>query len=410
MTTCLRSGLACLRGCTMHRSLRVLLFLCAVVAIVSASLIEAQEAAEDSGNCTIERAECVAAGESCDADFIRDPSFCRESNSSSSSCCQYPLYCVDGTCKEDNTGSNCTKDDDCLIAFYGTGMHKCINNTCQMLLNANDYCSSDSECIDGMICEKGRCKGFAEGHKCTPPYSVAERPSIFGKTHYVCGEGLVCAREEDTGRYFCVYGRNVSQECSKSSPCNYYLACNDGICVKPYSVEVGSRCTDPHACSCLNGTCVQSTEYEYVECKSDKDCGDGTNGTCGACNPLTGKRSCGTLHTVDQCSEEWADALSCYERKRCAPVPGSVMESCVQEQCTTETNNLLSCKTNCAAYRGSMSKCAAYLILRNCPKFPMWARIVTAFTILFAAVGTIFVVYGISLLMTKKKYSRLNSS
>lgn len=167
---------------------------------------------------------------------------------------------------------------------------------------------------------------------------------------------------------------------------------------------------DSHACSCLNGTCIEATDYAYVPCDSDSDCGDDTNGLCGECNPLTGKRSCGVPETVDRCTKEWDSAYDCFERKKCAPVPGSVIASCVQEQCTTETNNILSCRVNCAAYRGDYEECAANLILRNCPKFPMWARIVVAFTILLIAVCIILIVYGVSLLKTKKKYSHLNSS
>jgi len=159
----------------------------------------------------------------------------------------------------------------------------------------------------------------------------------------------------------------------------------------------------------VNGTCVKSTPYDYEECESNEDCDpDYTNGVC-ECNHVTGKKSCGVRDTIDQCSKEWISAYKCYERKKCAPIPGSVMYSCVQEQCTSETNDLLSCRTSCNSYRGELMECAANLILRNCPKFPMWARIVTAFTILLAAVLVIFIVYGVSIMRAKKRYSHLSS-
>jgi len=147
-----------------------------------------------------------------------------------------------------------------------------------------------------------------------------------------------------------------------------------------------------------------------VKCEKNSDCGSGTTGICGECNNFTGQRLCGIPDTADYCSYEWNDAYECFERKKCAPVPGSAMSTCVQEQCTTETNNLLSCRMHCNSYRGSLDECAANLILRNCPKFPMWARIVTAFTILVIAIIIVCVIYGISLLLSKKKYSHLNSS
>jgi len=362
-------------------------------------------------NCTVKRALCVPKTARCHGDFIYDNETCRHSNFTFT-CCEYPLYCINGTCKEDNIGDNCTEDSDCVISFYGTGIHKCIDGTCQMLLNANDYCNNDTDCADNMTCEEGRCKGHPLYSKCTPPVRVAVRPALFGLSHYVCDEGLVCAPEDDkeNSYYRCIYGGNLSDTCNKTNPCNPYFVCNKGKCVKPYSLDIGEECDNDQACKCLDGVCIESVDYEYVECTSDTDCKEGTNGICGECNHITGKRTCGIPDIVDYCSQEWRSAYGCYERKKCAPVPGSVMDTCVQEQCTTETNNLLSCKMNCALFRGELSICAANLIVRNCPIFPMWARIVTAFTILFAAVLTIFIVYGVSIVMTKKKYSHLNSS
>ena len=166
---------------------------------------------------------------------------------------------------------------------------------------------------------------------------------------------------------------------------------------------------DPRACKCINGTCVKPTVFKYVKCHSDSDCGKGTNGICSECNVFTGERSCGLPDSLDECADEWDDANDCYERKKCAPVPGSAIATCVQEQCTAETNDLLSCRTTCATYRDTLKKCAAQLIVRNCPWFPMWARIVTAFSILLFAVLIIVTLYGISLLTTKKKYGRIRS-
>lgn len=245
----------------MSRCTRVL---CVVVVL---SICATHVFADDyDDNCTISRAECVPLTEECDSDFMTNPDFCRESNSSVS-CCQYPLYCINGTCREDNIvchsfhcwpfllslfflffsfeqGFKCAHDGECVVAFYGTGMHKCINSTCVMLLNANDYCSDDSECADSMTCENGRCQGFTEGQACTPPVPVSVRPAEFGLTHYVCGGGLVCAPDTEKGdSYHCRVGGGVTEECNITNPCNPYLVCNAGRCVKPYSVKVGNDCT-----------------------------------------------------------------------------------------------------------------------------------------------------------------------
>jgi len=280
-----------------------------------------------------------------------------------------------------------------------------------MVLNANDYCSIDDDCVDDMTCNNTRCKGYPVGAECTPPMYPGVRPAWFGLTHYVCGGGLVCApdSEKKETKYHCVYGGNISDVCNKTNPCKTGLICNFGKCIRPFSLKVGQKCDHDQACTCINGTCVQSTKYSHVLCDRDDDCGEGTNGVCGACNHLTGERFCGLGLTIDLCTEQWYEAYECYERKKCAPTPGASVSLCVQEQCTAETNDLLSCSMHCEYYRGELLDCAANLILRNCPKFPMWARIITAFTVLSVAVLVVFTIYGISLLTTKKKYKYLSS-
>ena len=112
-----------------------------------------------------------------------------------------------------------------------------------MVMNANDYCSSDEECADEMKCERGRCKGYPLGHKCTPPVYPGVRPLNFGLTHYVCGEGLVCAPENvKEKKYHCVYGGNLTQDCNETQPCKDTYVCNDGKCIKPFSLDEGAIC------------------------------------------------------------------------------------------------------------------------------------------------------------------------
>ena len=165
-------------------------------------------------------------------------------------------------------------------------------------------------------------------------------------------------------------------------------------------------CEDGAACS--NGTCVKGTGYSQVTCNSDSDCGDNTDGVCGECNGIIGERVCGAAPTLSDCAPEWSKALECYESHGCAPVPGTKMTTCAQMDCTADTNTLLSCKTNCYAFRQEFSNCVASSILRNCPKFAMWERIVIAFSVLVVVVIILFVIYAVSRVMTRK-YMKLDT-
>lgn len=159
----------------------------------------------------------------------------------------------------------------------------------------------------------------------------------------------------------------------------------------------------------MNGTCAAGTEYKRVVCTEDKDCGEGTNGVCGACNGLTGERVCGAAEALDDCSSVWRKAMSCYESKKCAPVPGSQTTTCAQEDCTTVTNDVLGCKTNCLAFRSNYGSCAAGMLLHNCPKYPTWARITIAFSVLLAIIIIVFAIYCVSRVMSTKQYNPLES-
>ena len=152
----------------------------------------------------------------------------------------------------------------------------------------------------------------------------------------------------------------------------------------------------------MEGKCVKGTEYKQVKCSQNSDCGSGTNGECGECNGIIGSRTCGAAPTLVDCVSEWADALGCFEKHSCAPVPGMQMTTCAQMECTSQTNVLLGCKTNCFAYREEFSNCVSSSVLRNCPKFPMWQRLLIAFSVLIAVVIILFVIYAVSRVMTRK--------
>lgn len=139
--------------------------------------------------------------------------------------------------------SNCTKDEDCTTAFYGTGVHACVEGKCRMQLNVNDHCTNSSDCAGGMACENKRCQGLAEGAECTMPFRPAHRPTNFGYTNYVCGEGLACAQADSGDKHICRPAKKENEACDERTPCSIYLVCNAGTCVKPHSVAVGKPCT-----------------------------------------------------------------------------------------------------------------------------------------------------------------------
>ena len=128
------------------------------------------------------------------------------------------------------------------MSFYGTGINKCVDGKCRMLMNANDQCSKDAECAGGMKCESEHCKGLAEGAECELPFTPAGRPANFGLTNFMCGSGLACALADDGTKHICRQAQKSNGTCDAKHPCSIYQVCNVGYCIKPHSAKVDSQC------------------------------------------------------------------------------------------------------------------------------------------------------------------------
>lgn len=196
---------------------------------------------------------CVRTREECTDDFMnmtyRSPSSSSSGSESESESeskgnskkmyCPFPLYCDKETraCIQDSTGASCTRDEDCQERpdFYGTGLLYCDVGKCRSRYNAGDKCRRSSDCAGGMGCAGGRCVGHTEGKTCTEtlPYTDKFFSHITG---YTCAQGLVCVHRN------CTKPAALNEPCTVI-PCGRGLACNNGVCIKKYSVKLGLPCS-----------------------------------------------------------------------------------------------------------------------------------------------------------------------
>ena len=284
---------------------------------------------------------------------------------------------------------NCTNDDDCRAAFYGTGIITCIKNKCIVQGSFNDSCTKDDHCAGDQKCVKDQCDGLALKAKCNP------------EKGFQCGANKTCFKGE------CVAALALGDKCEYSEQCDVYSICNDGKCIEPWSLKEGAKCagndTDRACgkglyCDESEKKCKEAIKRKRIVCTKDSDCSDYSNTSiCSECDALTGEMICSDPVSVEaDCISELIAALKCYKKNGCAPHASSSLDTCAQLECTAETNAIFACKSECEDLKKvAGKKCLSSLMLRYCPLLPTWLRIVIAFSILIVIIVVVFIIYAI---------------
>jgi len=352
-----------------------------ILAIVAIAAVVLSTFADS--ECYKHEGSCAAEGDKCVGDFLQNETGCINNTK----CCARPLYCVKGKCVEDTRDKNCTHDDDCKGAFYGSGIITCIKGKCIVQGSFNDSCMKDDHCAGDQKCVKEQCDGLALNAKCD-----AEKG-------FQCGANKTCYKG------VCIAALAEGDKCETSDQCDVYSICNDGKCIMPYSLKKDAKCTDlDRACGkglyCLDAEkkCKETIKRKHIVCTSDSDCTDyGNTSTCSMCDAVTGEMYCSDPTDVERdCIAEMAAAIKCYKKNGCAPVFSSSLDTCAQLECTAETNAVFACQSRCEDLKSvAGKKCLSGLMLRYCPLLPTWLRIVIAFSILVVIIVVVFIIYAI---------------
>jgi len=358
-------------------------------ALVVVALAVLSVAVYADGNCTMRQEACMGEGDDCVGDFFVNGS---EVCKNETKCCGMPLYCVGGVCVEDTRDANCTSDDDCWGAAYGTGIITCIKNKCIVQGSFNDSCTKDDHCAGDQKCAKDKCNGLPLQAKCNP------------EKGFQCGMNKTCLNG------LCVEALNLGDKCSDQDECGPYRICNNDKCIDPWSLEKDAICTIEDACGkgliCVDGKCKEAVKRQHIVCSTDADCSSyGSNSSCTECDAITGQMYCKDPDDVEpDCISELITAYKCYLKNGCSPVPSSSLDTCAQLECTAETNAIFACQSLCEDLKMVAGKrCLSELMLRYCPLLATWLRIVIAFSILIVIILVVFVVYAIYNCIRRKK-------
>jgi hypothetical protein len=117
----------------------------------------------------------------------------------------------------------------------------------------NGPCQLDIDCLDGLICDKGRCgnaKVVGQGAQCA---NIGE----------ICPQGFYCSMA--TGIWVCTNKLNLGGACT-DSPCLEDLRCAAGLC--SVQLGIGEDCTFDQDCSTgfcepYAGKCAQDVGFAY---------------------------------------------------------------------------------------------------------------------------------------------------
>ncbi|KAJ3426817.1 dd-gdca protein [Anaeramoeba flamelloides] len=250
--------------------------------------------------------------------------------------CEAGLFCRpdDGEqiCTEDNTGSECSSNDQC---YYNL----CVDGVCTGLRGPGQPCDHDNQC-NTKSCKDNVCKGIAEGEKCD---ALSDR---------VCGKGLFCDSEN-------------TQTCIKQIESN--KDCTDYIS----DVNVGYVCSSMHTCDVTGntpnqvGTCrgfntvdadgvcgsTSVCKSPYV-CKNEKcvmmsSCNNNNDNQC----PLNYKCDCDSDYVGEceqiaeiSCTSKYDDYFQCMVNNQCDNNEDFVEGSCKYTNCKDEFSNLECCR------------------------------------------------------------------
>jgi hypothetical protein len=182
--------------------------------------------------------------------------------------CVDNMHCAGDSCRTDaGLHDDCTAINECEAGLYcdigGSGQ-------CEIVVNANQPCSSDRECNpsttigcitsdDGQLC---RTSQLGNGDVCVPGEHAAN------PTGNWCSTG-VCEDATDDGEANpeCRIGASEGQECDEdyatddTPRCAQGLYCLEGVC--KVKSEAGGGCHDDQGLQCLNASCDQIWEGDY---------------------------------------------------------------------------------------------------------------------------------------------------
>jgi hypothetical protein len=124
------------------------------------------------------------------------------------------------------------------VALKPTDLESVIS-TCKQVYQGNrrqnESCVEDADCLEGLICDKGRCGTsvlLAPGSGCA---NIGER----------CTEGYFCGPTD--GVLACISKVGVNSACNTDVPCLESLRCHDGLCVS--RLLIGEPCLFHHDCA-----------------------------------------------------------------------------------------------------------------------------------------------------------------
>ncbi|KAJ6236454.1 dd-gdca protein [Anaeramoeba flamelloides] len=247
--------------------------------------------------------------------------------------CYDNLMCVNGKCKEDNTGEECTQNEECYYQL-------CFKNKCTGKLDNGEQCSEDILCLSGN-CKSGVCYGSDLGESCDPK-----------KTARSCKKGLFCSSH--TGK--CIEQIEGGVRCDldvNATNSDFFIGCEPGYtcdqdadpitstCRKINSGKVDEHCGSEKICElglhCVDHKCV--SEIEFCDSTGNNECGSGYY--CKCMNANTGK--CEKIENTG-CNDEFNNELQCYAEHQCNLDTDMIPDSCVYENCKLPVESSQCCK------------------------------------------------------------------
>lgn len=215
-----------------------------LVGALTASSLGASQVNSKEHQCTKHDFKCTAAEGKCTGDFMTKEALCYNVSTGerTGSCCQFPYHCYNGKCLLSNENYDCKDDNECFSSYYGTRLLACVSERCVPKYNAGDKCSGDDSCYGEMVCEKDTCKGIAEGGECIGPVKI-RTGSLSKVSGFECAHNLYCLNAT------CVKSAATGETCNANpdsdnyKPCEESLTCNNEVCTKRYSIQLGSSCT-----------------------------------------------------------------------------------------------------------------------------------------------------------------------
>ena len=213
-----------------------------------------------------------------------------------------------------------------FLATTAYGQLTCPRHTCSNSTSDNCLTVLPTE-LQGAACRTGTiCPDFTFGTNTTvacvseDQYVQKNKPMCTVKSSggkpcglsAPCGPNLYCRMPSHT----CEIAHRLGQECSALNECGYKAVCNQGLCIRRFSVESGHPAQSRVACvsgRVFNGTCLavsKSVGALPMKCSQDADCKgtDGTLATCECGASGSGQAYC-SLHPSDDLVLEYLDAV-----------------------------------------------------------------------------------------------------